>query len=199
VVIETERLLLRPLARADVDEFVALHADPEVARFVRRFERPEAEDRLRLVEREWAERGHGMLAVLDRLSGRFLGRVGLKYWPQLDETEVGWVLRRDAWGQGYATEAARACLDWGFGNLAIPYLTAMIHPDNAASIRVARRLGLAVLSHRRPARQPGRGLRAQARRLGRPRAVDVVRPAAAAVRQDRARRARADAACRRQC
>ncbi len=68
-----------------------------------------------------------MHAVLGRLSGRFLGRVGLKYWPQFDETEVGWVLRRDAWGHGYATEAARACLDWGFGNLAIPY-----HPDNAA-------------------------------------------------------------------
>ena len=83
VVIETERLLLRPLAMADLDEFVALHDDPEVTRFMRRLARPEAADRLRVIEREWHERGHGMFAVLDRASGCFLGRAGLKYWPQL--------------------------------------------------------------------------------------------------------------------
>jgi RimJ/RimL family protein N-acetyltransferase len=144
-VIETHRLVLRPLGLADIDEFAALHDDPEVTRFVRRLERPEAEERLRLAEREWLERGHGMFAVLDGASGRFLGRVGLKYWPQFDETEVGWVLRRNAWGHGYATEAARACLDWGFSSLDVPYLTAMIQPENDASIRVARRLGMAPL------------------------------------------------------
>jgi RimJ/RimL family protein N-acetyltransferase len=142
VVIETERLLLHSLGLADIDEFVALHDDPEVARFIRRLDRPEAEERLRLVEREWLERGHGMFAVLDRASGRFLGRAGLKYWSQFDETEVGWVLHRDAWGQGYGTEAARACCDWGFASLEVPYFTAMIHPDNHASIRLARRLGM---------------------------------------------------------
>jgi RimJ/RimL family protein N-acetyltransferase len=130
---------------ADIDEFVALHDDAEVTRFIRRLERPAAEERLQSVEREWLERGHGMFAVLDRVTGRFLGRAGLKYWPQFDETEVGWVLRRDAWGHGYATEAARACLDWGFVSLDLPYLTAMIHPENKASIRLARRLGMSPL------------------------------------------------------
>jgi RimJ/RimL family protein N-acetyltransferase len=145
VIIETERLRLRPLGLADNDEFVALHDDPEVTRFIRRLEQHEAADRLRLFEREWVERGHGMFAVLDRASGRFLGRVGLKYWPQFDETELGWVLRRDAWGHGYGTEAARACRDWGFASLDVSYLTAMIHPENEASIRLARRLGMAPL------------------------------------------------------
>lgn len=143
--VETERLLLRPLTIADIDEFVALHDDPEVTRFTRRLERPEAEERLRRIEREWLERDHGIFAVLDRAGGRFLGRAGLKYWPQFDETEVGWVLRRDAWGRGYATEAARACIDWAFSSLDLPYLTAMIHPENDASIRVAHRLGMAYL------------------------------------------------------
>jgi len=145
VVLETERLLLRPLGMADLDDFVELHDDPEVVRFIRRLERPEAEERLRDVDREWAERGHGMFAVLDQISGRFLGRAGLKYWRQFDETEIGWVLRRDAWGRGYATEAARACLDWGFSTLTVPYLTAMIAPNNSASIRVAGRLNLVPL------------------------------------------------------
>lgn len=141
MLIETERLALRQLAMDDLDEFVALHRDPEVVRFVRALDRAQAAERLQANEREWEERGHGMLAVLDRPGGRFLGRVGLKYWPQFQETEAGWLLRRDAWGRGYATEAARACLDWGFATLPVSYITAMIAPENTRSTRVAQRLG----------------------------------------------------------
>ncbi len=71
--------------------------------------------------------------------------VALKYWPQFDEAEVAWVLRREEWGHGYATEAARACADWGFREFAYPYLTAMIRPENARSVRVAERLGMTLL------------------------------------------------------
>lgn len=143
--LETERLLLRPLAIADVEEFVALHDDAEVTRFIRPLDRSAAEERLQSIAREWHERGHGMFAVLDRVTGRFLGRAGLRYWRQFDETEVGWVLRRDAWGHGYATEAAQACLNWAFAYLDLPYFTAMIHPENKASIRLAGRLGMSPL------------------------------------------------------
>src|SRR5262249_58833413 len=120
----------------------ALSEDPEVTRFVDALDARAAEERLRANEREWRDRGHGMFALLDRRDGRFLGRAGLKYWPQFDETEVGWVLRRDVWGRGYASEAAGAILDWGFAVVAATYFTAMIDPDNDRSIRVARRLGL---------------------------------------------------------
>ena len=108
---------------------------------MRALDRAQAEERLQANEQEWEQRGHGMLAVLDRDSGRFLGRVGLKYWPQFQETEAGWLLRRDAWGHGYATEASRACLDWGFATLPVPYITAMIASENMRSVRVAQRLG----------------------------------------------------------
>jgi RimJ/RimL family protein N-acetyltransferase len=143
VLIETERLALRPLVMGDVDEFVALHRDPEVVRFVRTLDRAQAEKRLRANEQEWKERGHGLLAVLDGSSGRLFGRVGLKYWPQFQETEVGWLLGRDAWGHGYAAEAGRACLNWGFETLPVFCITAMIHPENMRSIQVAQRLGFA--------------------------------------------------------
>lgn len=143
--IETERLLLRPMEPADLDAFVALHAEPEVTRFIRPLDRAAAEERLQRDEREWEERGHGMLAVLDAEDGAFLGRCGLKHWPQFDETELGWALRRIAWGLGYATEAARACIEWGFAALDVPYLTAMINAENARSIKVAERLGLTPL------------------------------------------------------
>jgi RimJ/RimL family protein N-acetyltransferase len=145
MVIETERLVLCPIGLADIDEFLALHADPEVTRFVRSLDRFQAQERLEFAEREWIERGHGMFAVRDQATGRFLGRAGLKHWPQFDETEIGWMLHRDAWGHGYATEAARACIDWGFAQLPVPYLTAMIQPENVRSIRVAERLGLTPL------------------------------------------------------
>ncbi len=139
--LETERLLLRPLTVSDLDEFLGLHRDPEVVRFVRALDRAQAEQRLQANEQEWAVRGHGMLAVIERASGRLLGRVGLKHWPQFGETEAGWLLRRDAWGHGYATEASRAVLDWGFETLPLAYVTAMIAPANERSIQVARRLG----------------------------------------------------------
>jgi len=142
VLIETDRLLLRPLATADLDEVVAMHASPEVVATMGTFDRATALARLERNEHEWNERGHGLVAILERASGRFVGRSGLKYWPQFDETEVGWVLRPDAWGQGFATEAGRACLEWGFRRLDVPYLTAMILPDNGRSIGVAVRLGM---------------------------------------------------------
>jgi RimJ/RimL family protein N-acetyltransferase len=143
--IETDRLLLRAPASDDLDEFAALHRDPEVTRFVHALDRAQAAERLRANAREWDERGCGFWAVVERARGRFLGRVGFKYWPQFTETELGWVLRRDAWGCGYATEAGRACLDWGFAALPVAYFTAMINADNARSTAVARRLGFRVL------------------------------------------------------
>jgi RimJ/RimL family protein N-acetyltransferase len=145
VVIETERLRLRPLGGSDLEDFLALHSEPEVVRFTARFDRSGAARRLAEIEREWEERGHGAMAVLDRVTGRFLGRAGLKYWPEFDETEAGWSLHTREWGHGYATEATRAVLEWGFDGLPLDYVTAMIQPANDRSVAVARRLGFTPL------------------------------------------------------
>ena len=140
--IVTERLLLRPLIESDVDELVALHEDAESRRFLGALDREEALRRVRVSEHEWRERGHGRAAIVDRESGRFLGRSGLKYIALFDEVEIAWALHRDVWGQGYATEAARAWIDWGFAALDAPYFTAMIEPQNERSLAVATRLGM---------------------------------------------------------
>jgi Acetyltransferase (GNAT) domain len=66
----------------------------------------------------------------------------MKYFVQFRETEIGWLPRPDTWGHGFAIEAARACADGGFRNLDVPYVTAMIGPDNLRSVRVAERLGM---------------------------------------------------------
>jgi RimJ/RimL family protein N-acetyltransferase len=140
--LETSRLRLRPVDAGDVDEMVALHEDPLVARFMGVRDRDWYEARVEASAEEWAQRGHGLTAVLARGDGRFLGRTGFKYWPQFGETELGWVLRSEARGQGFATEAAGAVLRWGLERFAPPYFTAMIRPDNVASIAVAERLGM---------------------------------------------------------
>ncbi|HEX5593830.1 MAG TPA: GNAT family N-acetyltransferase [Solirubrobacterales bacterium] len=145
--LETERLRLRPVAVEDIDDLVALHDDPLVARYMGVRDRQWYEWRVQASAEEWAQRGHGLTALVDREDGRFLGRTGLKYWLQFDETELGWVLRREARGQGLATEGAGAVLGWGFEQFELPYFTAMIHPDNLASIAVAGRLGMKPIRH----------------------------------------------------
>ncbi|GAA4870645.1 GNAT family N-acetyltransferase [Kitasatospora terrestris] len=144
-VLTTERLRLRPLTSADTEWWVRLHADPEVNRFVGAYTEEQAADRLRAIEQQWTERGHGLCAVELRDTGEAIGRCGLNWWAQYQETEAGWTFARAHWGRGYATEAASAVLDWGFGALGLARITAMIAPGNAPSAAVAARLGFSPL------------------------------------------------------
>lgn len=140
--IGTNRLLLRPVSIDDIDELLVIHADRDIAHFMGEWDRVRALEWLADVDQNWQEHGYGRVAITDRAGGRLLGRTGLAYLPQFGETELGWTLRRDAWGHGYATEAASACADWAFRDFALPYLTSMIERENVRSTRVAKRLGM---------------------------------------------------------
>jgi RimJ/RimL family protein N-acetyltransferase len=88
-------------------------------------------------------RGHGMFSVIERSSGRWVGRVGPWHpegWPG---TEIGWSIVRDSWGRGYATEAAAASIEWAIGELGWTDIVHVIAPTNTQSTAVARRLGSA--------------------------------------------------------
>lgn len=145
MLIETERIWLRPLIMNDLDDVLEIQTDPDIARFLGAMDREQAREWLAMTERAWAEVGYGRAAVIERSTGRFVGRAGLRYWPEFDETEVGWVLHRGAWGHGLATEAGHASLRWGFENLNVPYITAIINHENTRSIAVAQRLGMTPL------------------------------------------------------
>ena len=143
----TERLILRGYRESDAHAIAALHGNPEVIKFLSPDGEPEpgladAWEHIAKHVGHWALKGCGKWAVDERATGRFVGRVGLydpPYdWPGL---ELGWTLTRDCWGKGYATEAARAALAWGFETFKANEIISAIHPDNAASIRVAVRLG----------------------------------------------------------
>jgi RimJ/RimL family protein N-acetyltransferase len=136
---------MRPVGDADLDDLVALAADPVVLRWFGPATREELVEWIATARRGWAERGHGRAVIFSHAAGTFLGRGGLRHWPQFDEVEVGWTLTAAARGHGIATEAGRAWLDWGFRELDVPYLTAMIDPGNTASAAVAERLGMSPL------------------------------------------------------
>jgi ribosomal-protein-alanine N-acetyltransferase len=146
-VIETGRLMLRDLEPGDADDLAAIFADDEVMRWIGSGGALDRKVAVRMIERErqhYAERGWGEWATVERDSGRFIGVCGLILWPDIDgreELEVAYLLARNAWGAGYATEAAGAIRDVG---LTIrPELVSLIYPDNTASIRVAHKIGMA--------------------------------------------------------
>jgi RimJ/RimL family protein N-acetyltransferase len=141
--LQTERLTLRGWRDGDLDPYADMYADPEVMRHLGGpVPRAQAWRHMALLAGHWLLRGHGQWVLERREDGRFLGRAGLwepEGWPGL---EVGWALRREAWGAGYATEAARATVDWAFSTLEARGLISVISPGNEASARVARRLGM---------------------------------------------------------
>lgn len=143
--LETPRLILRPWREADRAAFVAMNADPEVRRFFPSV-MSEAEgsaflDRLMGWQREGL-----VFAAAELKSGGLAGMVGLAELdddlPPAPAVEIGWRLARAHWGQGYATEAARAWLDHAFGPLGLAEVIAFAVPGNAASLAVMRRLGM---------------------------------------------------------
>lgn len=149
--IETERLVLRGWREDDLDGgFAAMMADAEVARFLTGGQhaksRAEAWRDLALFVGHWALRGYGLFAVEEKTSDAFVGRVGAWQPECWVGFELGWGLRREYWGRGYAFEAARAAGDWVFANFPLDEIVSLIHASNAPSQKLAERLGMRVRS-----------------------------------------------------
>ncbi|HET6397866.1 MAG TPA: GNAT family N-acetyltransferase [Pseudoxanthomonas sp.] len=140
--LETARLLLRLPQAEDFEAWAAFKADEEANRFIGGTEpRAVAWRGLAAMVGAWSLRGFAMFSVIEKESGRWVGRVGPwqpEGWPG---TEVGWSLVRERWGRGYATEAATACIDWAFDALGWDEVIHTIAPDNHGSKAVAARLG----------------------------------------------------------
>ena len=142
--IETPRLLLRPFAEADLDALARLNADPEVCRYIgtgKTLDRAESWRQIAVIIGHMQLRGYSMLAIEERSTGALLGRSGVWFpegWPMI---EAGWLVDPRRQGEGIATEAGRAALDWCFANLDVDKICSLIRPGNAPSVRVAQKLG----------------------------------------------------------
>lgn len=141
--LETARLRLRQFCEDDLDAYARMTADPEVMRYVggAPLSREEAWRSLGYILGHWKIRGFGLWAAVEQKSGDLVGRIGLyrpEGWPGL---EVGWLVDRARWGEGFATEGGAAAMREGFRALGAKRLISVIEPPNAASIRVAEKLG----------------------------------------------------------
>ncbi len=166
VVLETERMFLRLLTTDDLNALAALYADPEVRRYFPEgtLSREETREELDwIIDVYYRRFGYGLWATLLKRSGAFIGRCGLLPWAvvprpggelELDfvgedgdepdgvEVEVAYLLAREHWGDGLATEAARAIVGYGFERLGVSRLICLVDPDNTASLRVAQKIGM---------------------------------------------------------
>jgi RimJ/RimL family protein N-acetyltransferase len=146
--VSTPRLKLRPFGASDLDALDAIHGDPQVMRFLgvgagagKTRTRPENWDFMQRVLGQWALRGYGVWAVELTATGALIGRAGLLHPFEWPSAEIAYTFARAAWGQGLATEAVLAIRDWAFAHLPDPHFVSFISPDNAASRRLAARVG----------------------------------------------------------
>ena len=141
--IETERLILRGWRPEDSDDFWRLGADPQVMDHLPELHRDGSDALIGRLQALQESHGHTFWAVERKEDGRVLGFCGvLPPRSPLSEIEIGWRLARDAWGQGYAFEAAQASLDWVWANLPEDTVVAITTPDNQRSQALMQRLGM---------------------------------------------------------
>jgi len=145
--IQTQRLGLRNWIDSDTPPFVAMCQDDEVMQhFPGLVSEADATAYVRAYQQHFAEYGFTYFAAEELSSGQFVGFVGLKHQtyesPFTPCVDIGWRLKRSAWGKGYATEAATACLEFAFGSAGLEEIFAMCSNTNAASEAVMKKIGM---------------------------------------------------------
>ena len=145
--IVTSRLKLRDWIDADAEPFAALNADPRVMEFFpTALTRAESDAQMAAIRGFITDHGYGLYAAEEKATGRFIGFIGL--WPPSFEAhftpavEIGWRLARESWGQGYATEGARAVVDHAFSVLDLDALVSFTAEWNRPSRRVMEKIGM---------------------------------------------------------
>ncbi|MGW7098824.1 GNAT family N-acetyltransferase [Streptomyces sp. NPDC054838] len=144
--LRTDRLLLRRWRESDLEPWAAMNADPDVRGHLGELlTREQSDAAVTLMQAEFDGRGFGWWALETRETGEFIGRAGLDEVAEdmpFTGVDIGWRLTRSAWGQGYATEAALACLAFGFQTLRLAEVVASTTVNNVRSQAVMRRIGM---------------------------------------------------------
>ena len=147
IILETPRLVLREFVPGDADPLARVISDPETMRsYPAPYDEAGVADWIARNLSRYERDGHGLWAIDLKSTGEMIGDCGITL-QEVDGQplpEIGYHLRRDMWGQGYATETARACRDYGFTQLNAEVLISLIRPENVPSRRVAERNGMTV-------------------------------------------------------
>ncbi|HST52685.1 MAG TPA: GNAT family N-acetyltransferase [Pyrinomonadaceae bacterium] len=143
--IETARLRLRMFTPEDLDELSAIAADPEVMRYIgsgQPLTREEVHFNLTSIINGFRRRGFGRWAVVKKVSGALVGYCGLTHGLEEVGVEIAYLISRSEWSKGIASEAARACLRYGFERLGLDSIAGLTRHENRRSRRVLERLGM---------------------------------------------------------
>lgn len=146
-ILETSRLILREFRRDDANALACVLSDPETMRFYPApLDQAGVEQWIERNLRRYADHGHGLWAMVLKSTGDMIGDCGLTFQnvDGVNELEIGYHVRRDLWGQGLATEAARACRDYGFSRLSADRIISLIRSENVPSRRVAEKNGMKI-------------------------------------------------------
>ncbi|MFN0112563.1 MAG: GNAT family N-acetyltransferase [Blastocatellia bacterium] len=146
-ILETERLLLREIPHSDRDDLLQIWGDAEAMRlFPKTLDEQEMTEWIDRNLNRYASYGHGVWAVILKETQQFVGDCGLvvQEVDGAEELEVGYHFKPNFWGQGFAAEAARGCMDYAFNQLNARRVISMIRPENLPSRRVAERNGLEI-------------------------------------------------------
>ncbi len=142
LIIETERLLIRPFTVEDIEPSYTMNLDAEVSKYTgdggivskKEIERRIVEN----VLADYTKHGFGRLAVEVKGENKFIGFTGLKYLEDMDEVDLGYRFMKEYWGRGIATESGKACVNFGFEELGLKKIIAMVLPKNTGSINVLK-------------------------------------------------------------
>ena len=142
--LETKRLILRPMTETDADSVFVMRSDADVMRFIRPLQkkRSESQNWINLVSSRWETEKIGFCAIVEKTSMNFIGWCGLWRLQETKEIEVGYALFKEFWGKGYAVEASEAFLIYGFDKLKLEKIVAVANPENQNSRRVMEKLGM---------------------------------------------------------
>lgn len=152
--IETDRLRIRALTESDLDDMFALDSDPEVHKYLGNkpiTQKEQALEYIKDVNKQYKERSIGRWAVELKETGEFIGWCGLRLYTDYTFNnhtnfhDIGYRLRREFWGKGYATEASKACLDYAWNVLKLDTLYGITEKGNEGSHKVLLKIGLAYL------------------------------------------------------
>lgn len=145
MILETERLYLRPLESGDLDRLAAMYSNMNVMRFIgagKTFSRQQTEKSIDSWGEYEAKHGFSNWAVIRKNDGAFLGKCGLSHLPDDSDVEISYIFDEQFWGMGYATEISKAVLQYGFDKLGLKQIVALTYPQNSPSIKVLEKIGL---------------------------------------------------------
>lgn len=143
-ILETQRLILRELNPNDAENFYKLNLNPNVIKYTGNSAFKDINEAKDFLENypDYKINGFGRWAVINKSNNEFLGWCGLKYDKNHDETDIGFRFFEEHWNKGFATESAKACINFGFGNLNLKTIIGRAMSENIASIKVLEKIGL---------------------------------------------------------